>query len=186
MSILSSDDSQRGAKDGSTHAKAGKDKNLRGMGNSLKFAVWGNDAADSYAKAYYKAYDGELAKKYDIYYDNSSNKGFGTGSGPSNSGGVMYTGQNIHALADTNAIADFHAELSQFKRDLVDKTNDLKNFIMSMQSNSWDDENYIEFRQLFSNITHKVTGIEGSILEQSMLPVLQNYIEKIRQAQMKG
>lgn len=175
MSIWNSDDSKRGASDAAKDFKAGKDKNLRRMGLSAKAALYGSDAMDSYAKSYHKIYDGELAKEHDIYYKNSSN-----------SGGNMSTGQNIHALADTNAIADFHSELSQFKRDLVDKTNDLQNFVMSMQSTSWDDENYMEFRQLFSNITHKVTGIEGSIIEQSMLPVLQNHIDKIRQAQMKG
>lgn len=175
MSIWNSDDSKRGASDAAKDFKAGKDKNLRRMGASAKAMLYGADAMDSYAKSYHKIYDGELAKQHDIYYKDSSN-----------SGGNMSTGQNIHALADTNAIADFHSELSQFKRDLVDKTNDLQNFVMSMQSNSWDDENYMEFRQLFSNITHKVTGIEGSVIEQSMLPVLQNHIDKIRQAQMKG
>ena len=98
----------------------------------------------------------------------------------------MNTGQNIHALADANAISDFYAELSQFKRDFMDKTNDLQNFIISMQSNGWDDENYMQFRQLFSSITHKAAGIETSIIEQSMLPILENHIERIRKAQMKG
>ena len=175
MSIWNSDDSKRGASDGAKDFKAGKDKNLRRMGSSLKAAVYGEDATDSYAKAYHKAYDGEQAKENEIYYPN-----------PSNSGVNMNTGQNIHTLADANAISDFHAELSQFQRDLVDKTNDLKNFVVSMQNNSWDDENYLEFRQLFSKITHKVIGIETSIIEQSMLPILQNHIEKIRKAQMKG
>lgn len=182
MSIWNSDDSKRGASDAAKDFKAGKDKNLRRMGSSTKAMLYGDAAMDGYAEGYHKVYDGLTAKQYEIYYKNSS----GTDISPSNSGGSMSTGQNIHALADTGAIAEFHAELSQFKCDLVDKTNDLQNFIMSMQSNSWDDENYMEFRQLFSNITHKVTGIESSIIEQSMLPVLQNHIEKIRQAKMKG
>ena len=175
MSIWNSDDSKRGASDGAKDFKSGKDKNLRRMGSSVKAAIYGEDAMESYAKAYHETYDGERAKQYEIYYPN-----------PSNSGANMNTGKNIHALADANAISDFYAELSQFKRDFMDKTNDLQNFIISMQSNSWDDENYMQFSQLFSNITHKATGIEASIIEQSMLPILQNHIERIRKAQMKG
>ena len=175
MSIWNSDDSKRGASDGAKDFKSGKGKNLRRMGSSVKAAIYGKDAMESYAKAYHETYDGERAKQYEIYYPK-----------PLNSGANMNTGQNIHALADANAISDFYAELSQFKRDFMDKTNDLQNFIMSMQSNSWDDENYMQFRQLFSNITHKAAGIEASIIEQSMLPVLENHIERIRKAQMKG
>lgn len=98
----------------------------------------------------------------------------------------MTSGQNIHTQADADAIAVFQSALAQFNRDLVATTVDLKNFIQSMQHHSWDDENYLEFRQLFSRITHRVEGIEGRVIEQSMLPILQAHIETIRQAQMKG
>lgn len=132
---------------------------------------------DSYAKAYDTGYDHGLAKKHDVHYPSSSD---------ATSGATMNSGQNIHTLADADAIADFQSALAQFNRDIAERTIDLKKFILSMQNHSWDDENYLEFQQLFSRITHRVEGIEGSVVEQSMLPILQSHIDKIRQAQMKG
>lgn len=175
MSILNSDLTKEGYENGINHAEDGKAKDYTGMVSSAKTLLHGSKAMDSYSKGYDTGYDHGLAKKHDVY--SSSN---------TTSGASMNSGQNIHTLADADAIADFQAALAQFNRDLVEKTVDLKNFILSMQHHSWDDENYLEFRQLFSRMTHRVEGIEGSVIEQSMLPILQEHIEKIRQAQMRG
>ncbi|MCI5149335.1 MAG: hypothetical protein D3916_08100 [Candidatus Electrothrix sp. MAN1_4] len=177
MSLLNSDLTKEGYNHGIKHAEEGKAKDYTDMASSAKTWLHGNKAMDSYAKAYDTGYDHGLAKKHDVYSPSSSN---------ATSGESMTSGQNIHTLADADAIEDFQAALAQFNRDLMEKTVDLKNFIQSMQQHSWDDENYLEFKQLFSRITHRVEGIEGSVIEQSMLPTLQAHIETIRQAQMKG
>jgi len=177
MSILNADNTKKGYENGLRDATENRAKDYTGLVSSLKSWLLGNKAMDSYVKGYDIGYENGLSKSHEIYYQPIIH---------SQSGVMMNTGQNIHTLADSDSISDFYNALSQFSKNLSDKTIDLKNFIVSMQSHSWDDENYLKFRQLFSRITHRVEGIEGSVIDQSMLPILQAHIDKIRQAQMEG
>ena len=177
MSIFNADNTKKGYENGIRDATINKSKDYTGLVSSVKTWLLGNEAMDSYVKGYDIGYEHGLAKSHDVYYQSNNT---------SKAGVTMNTGKNIHTLADSGAISDFYNALSQFSKDITDKTIDLKNFVVSMQSQSWDDENYMKFRQLFSRITHRVEGIEGSVIDQSMLPILQAHIDKIRQAQMEG
>ena len=56
MSWFNSNDYQRGHKDGSRDAKNGKDKNYNSSGRSMKFAIYGQKALDTYCKGYDEGY----------------------------------------------------------------------------------------------------------------------------------
>ncbi|ELY5178862.1 hypothetical protein SNE85_000724 [Vibrio cholerae] len=176
MSIFNSDDSKRGYEKGIADAEQGKDKNHLGMGLSAKFLLYGNDSSSSYVKAYDQGYLHGMAKQYGVFYPPSVTTTTGT----------AMQANNIHATANDEAIASFQEQVAQFGKQLAELTRELHNYIAFMQQGSWDDPNYLEFRQLFSRLTHRVEGIEHSVIQQSMLPVLQNHIEAIRAAQMKG
>ncbi len=92
--------------------------------------------------------------------------------------------ENIHAVADADALEDFSHVLDQFRKDLMEKTAELKSLIDSMQSETWDDENYVEFTDRFSKLVANIENINSETVDQNMLPVLREHIEKIRQAKM--
>lgn len=50
--LFNSNDYKRGYEEGYSHALEGKNKNFRGMGASLKFAIHGNNALNTYTQGY--------------------------------------------------------------------------------------------------------------------------------------
>jgi len=208
MTLFNKDSTLSGYKDGLAHAKKNKSKDYSGLITNPKSWIYGNPAMDSYVTGYDKGYNDGLANKHQIYSSMAKEPNKGDGPKAPNKGnndGLVgkhqvfssmpkgsYKGGNVsnfqttHILADADSIESFSQLLSEFKTQLYEKTSDLKTYIDSMENNSWNDENYILFKEIFSAIRHKVDGIEGSIIDQSMLPKLQKYIEKIRKAQMKG
>ena len=61
--ILNSNDYKRGFEDGKTAAMAGKDKNYIRSGMSLKFAIHGSHAIDTYNKGYNDGYETAMKVK---------------------------------------------------------------------------------------------------------------------------
>ena len=61
--ILNSNDYQRGFNDGKADAMAGKDKNFTRSGLSLKFAIHGSPAIDTYNRGCYAGYETGLKSK---------------------------------------------------------------------------------------------------------------------------
>ncbi|MBO7595671.1 MAG: hypothetical protein J6T70_01340 [Bacteroidales bacterium] len=56
MGILNSNDYQRGYKDGYNDGKNGRDKNYSRGGMSLKYAIHGNRAYETYCEGYNEGY----------------------------------------------------------------------------------------------------------------------------------
>ena len=56
MSIFNPNDYQRGHRDGSQDAKNGKDKNYVKGGMSMKYAIYGKKAFDTYRDGYNEGY----------------------------------------------------------------------------------------------------------------------------------
>lgn len=175
MSIFNSDDSAHGYEDGIFDAENGKDKNYLGM-ISAKFFIYGEAAANSYSTAYDQGYMHGMAKKNNVFFPLGNTK----------STGDCMIHKNNFTIANADAIADFIDDLSLFNKRLSAVTKDMENYIIAMQNGTWDDNNYIEFRRLFARITHRAYGIEHSVIEQSMVPILQAYVEAVRKAQMAG
>ncbi len=65
MSILNSNDYQRGNEDGKKDARAGRDKDYSRAGLTPKFAIYGNKVLETYIEGYNDGYNTE--KRNQIY-----------------------------------------------------------------------------------------------------------------------
>lgn len=179
MFLFDNDDTARGYKDGASDASRNNSKSYIKSGLSLKYWIHGTHVLNSYIDGYNQGYSEELSKANDVYYSRTEK------SVPNTPKEVAVSqGNNIKAVANADVIDQFYDELVRFNDALVEATSSLNNYIVSMENNTWADNNYYDFRQLFSKITHRVNGIDESVIKRSMLLLLKEHSDKVRKAKM--
>jgi len=166
MSLLNSDDSQRGYADGLKDAEAGREKSHFKAGFSAKFAVWGTDASDSYSQSYSKAYSEGQAKKNGIYTSNANS-------------GIEKSSTRV--VADTDGLKAFLSDLSIFQlrfKEIVSA------YAADFQALDWSDQNSALFEeQCIKNMDIVMLEIESFLIPQAQSS-LQKHIDAISRTQM--
>lgn len=166
MSLLNSDDSQRGYADGLKDAEAGREKSHFKAGLSAKFAVWGTDASDSYSQSYNKAYSEGQAKKNGIYTSNANSS---------------IERSLTRIVADTDGLKAFQSELSILQIRLKELVS---TYVTDFQALDWSDQNSAMFEEQFiKNIEIVMLEIESFLIPQAQSS-LQKHIDAISRTQM--
>ncbi len=182
MSILNSDDSQRGYHDGYEAGISGKEKNFVRSGMSWKFALHGSPAIDSYNAGYNKGY----AKG--CYDRNSKGKPqtvrIETGKQTNNNTfhekpNIMSEGQVIRK--QIRQLKQFRSFLEVFKDELDNKRIRLKKEVSQCQGLGLPDEiaGYIRM-----NLGAKVAKSMRSLIEdidETHIPKMEGAIEHLEE-----
>ena len=94
------------------------------------------------------------------------------------------TMENSKIIADIESLEDLIKQLSNFKNDLYQNTQDIISYINGLQAENWDDVQYTEFVESYNrNINNRLDTLLTSLVEQDMIPTVQGHIEKLNKIQ---
>ena len=175
MSLLNSNDYDRGYNDGYAAGFAGQEKNFIRSGMSLKFAVWGPDALNSYTEGYNKGYgDGcydrnSKDKPQKVYTkDNTITKG--------------NTNNNSHMVSYRKQIERLHELLSAVEKykEIVESTNaKYKSIVENLHEYGLPDEMMEKMEEEnFEPIGDAINSII-QIIEENTIPAINRDIDKL-------
>ena len=173
--ILNSNDYKRGFDDGKAAAMAGKDKNFIRSGLSLKFAIHGSPAIDSYNKGYHDGYEtamkaklaSEVSQKQPIKTEiiNSNNK-----NSTSMARQTSFSYQIELAEGLKSYLHGFQDRLGAAAQNYQSKGNELHDANMM-------DETFEDFAQNYIEVTvQKIQELINQINECD-IPFVEKYID---------
>lgn len=87
-------------------------------------------------------------------------------------------------IADIGSLEDLVKQLSNFKNELHQNTQNVVSHINGLQAENWDDVQYTEFVESYNrNINNRLDTLLTSLVEQDMIPTVQGHIEKLNKIQ---
>jgi hypothetical protein len=180
--ILNSNDYKRGYNDGYNDGFNDKDKNFIKSGMSLKFAVWGSVAIDTYNQGYHAGYEkgcyDRLSKDkpqkvvIENQQTNTNNQSF-------NNNNLNFTSMSTiqqYALQREKLI-ELTQFLNQFKEDVNQKLSEYKQRVQYMYETGLPEETYNRFEVEHIAETEQLVNAITQLIEDRSIPFAGQNIE---------